>query len=124
MPIWAILYCTFIVIASLATIRMKRDRPSYYIPGELLSTLCYVMIFFYYFGVSERPDFWVIGVMLAYILYWELWENRSLYLEEMATRENHEVSTRTEEMFFTLLFTLVLLSPLFYVTLRLILSYF
>jgi hypothetical protein len=95
------------------------------------------MIFVFYYDVLEKPDsITVVALMLLFIFYWELWENRHLYpvmspgRAVEIERDNGAKKTEvregrdTQEIVLLVLFLLLLHGPLFYVTFMLLKSYY
>ena len=135
MPFWAILYCFLIILSGIGVVIMYKKRPTYYIPGQVLSSFCGVLMFmFYYESFVHKPQsFLVILVMFFYILYWELWENRHLFPTIVAEKKNsseeelvffEEPFTMTKKAFFGFLATIVIVSlPFLYVVTQLMISY-
>ena len=135
MPFWAIVYCLLIILSGIGVVIMYKKRPTYYIPGQVLSSLCGVLMFLFYYGslVHKPQSFLVILVMFAYILYWELWENRHLFPTLVAEKEKsseeelvffEEPFTMTKKAFFGFLATIVIVSlPFLYVVTQLMISY-
>ena len=81
MPIWAIGYCVMIVLSCVFALMLYKARPSYYIPGQILSSVCGVMLFVFYFEAyfAKPQSATLILAMIGFMLYWELWENRFLF---------------------------------------------
>ena len=81
MPIWAIAYCAMIALSCTFALTLYKTRPSYYIPGQILSSICSMLIFvFYYETFWTRPQSaTLVLAMIGFTLYWELWENRFLF---------------------------------------------
>jgi len=119
MPGWMIFYLLFIVIGGMFSIYYYRSRGSWFIVGESFSLLFTVMLFLYYYELYPKPDSVLVPLaMFLYILYWELIENRELVMEEL----KKEQITKDEGLIMIGLFVL-LLSPLFYVSGKLIANY-
>jgi len=135
MPFWAIVYCLMILLSGIIVIFIHKQRPTYYIAGQILSSLLGVLIFvFYYESFFTRPQSLVIIVlMVAYIFYWELWENRYLFpkiqsqgqISSDTEQNNAEVQfTVTKKSFIVFLIgTIAIFLPFLYVVIRLIVSY-
>ena len=135
MPFWAIVYCLLIILSGIGVVIMYKKRPIYYIPGQVLSSLCGVLMFLFYYDtfVHKPQSFLVILVMFSYILYWELWENRHLFPTLVAEKENsseeelvffEEPFTMTKKAFIGFLMTILIVSlPFFYVVTQLMISY-
>ena len=135
MPFWAIVYCLLIILSGIGVVIMHKKRPIYYIPGQVLSSLCGVLMFlFYYDSFVHKPlSFLVILAMFSYILYWELWENRYLFPTLVAEKEKsseeelvffEEPFTMTKKAFIGFLVTIVIVSlPFLYVVIQLMISY-
>ena len=135
MPFWAIVYCLMILLSGIIVIFIHKQRPIYYIAGQILSSLLGVLIFvFYYESFFTRPQSLVIIVlMVAYIFYWELWENRYLFpkiqsqgqISSDTEQNNAEVQfTVTKKSFIVFLIgTIAIFLPFLYVVIRLIVSY-
>ena len=135
MPFWAIVYCLMILLSGIIVIFIHKQRPVYYIAGQILSSLLGVLIFvFYYESFFTRPQSLVIIVlMVAYIFYWELWENRYLFpkiqsqgqIPSDTEQNNTEVQfTVTKKSFIVFLIgTIAIFLPFLYVVIRLIVSY-
>ena len=96
MPFWAIVYCLMILLSGIIVIFIHKQRPIYYIAGQILSSLLGVLIFvFYYESFFTRPQSLVIIILMAaYIFYWELWENRYLFPK---IQSQDEISLDTEK---------------------------
>ena len=135
MPFWAIVYCLMILLSGIIVIFIHKQRPTYYIAGQILSSLLGVLIFvFYYESFFTRPQSLVIIVlMVAYIFYWELWENRYLFpkiqsqgqISSDTEQNNAEFQfTVTKKSFIVFLIgTIAIFLPFLYVVIRLIVSY-
>ena len=135
MPFWAIVYCLIILLSGIIVIFIHKQRPIYYIAGQILSSLLGVLIFvFYYESFFTRPQSLVIIVlMVAYIFYWELWENRYLFpkiqsqgqISSDTEQNNAEFQfTVTKKSFIVFLIgTIAIFLPFLYVVIRLIVSY-
>ena len=135
MPFWAIVYCLMILLSGIIVIFIHKQRPVYYIAGQILSSLLGVLIFvFYYESFFTRPQSLVIIVlMVAYIFYWELWENRYLFPKIQSqgqissdTEQNNAQFqvTLTKKIFIVFwIGTIAIFLPFLYVAIRLIVSY-
>ena len=135
MPFWAIVYCLLIILSGIGVVIMYKKRPIYYIPGQVLSSLCGVLMFLFYYDslVNKPKSFLVILLMFSYILYWELWENRHLFPTLVAEKKNtyekelflfEDPFTMTKKAFIGFLVTILLVSlPFFYVVIQLMISY-
>jgi len=135
MPFWAIVYCLLIVLSGIGVVIIYKKRPIYYIPGQVLSSLCGVLMFLFYYDsfVHKPQSFLVIFSMFSYILYWELWENRHLFPTLVAEKEKsseeelvllEEPFTMTKKAFLGFLATIVIVSlPFLYVVTQLMISY-
>ena len=135
MPFWAIVYCLLIILSGIGVVIIYKKRPIYYIPGQVLSSLCGVLMFLFYYDsfVHKPQSFLVILAMFLYILYWELWENRHLFPTLVAEKEKsseeelvffEEPFTMTKKAFFGFLATIVIVSlPFLYVVTQLMISY-
>ena len=56
MPFWAIVYCFLIILSGIGVVIMHKNRPIYFIPGQVLSSLCGVLMFlFYYESFIHKP---------------------------------------------------------------------
>ena len=135
MLFWAIVYCLLIISSGIGVVIMYKKRPSYFIPGQVLSSLCGVLMFlFYYDSFVHKPlSFLVILAMFSYILYWELWENRHLFptlVDEKKIASEKELVffeesfTITKKAFIGFLVTILIVSlPFLYVATQLMISY-
>ena len=135
MPFWAIVYCLLIILSGIGVVVIYKKRPAYYIPGQVLSSLCGVLMFLFYYDifVNKPQSFLVILGMFSYILYWELWENRHLFPTLVAEKKNsseedlvffEEPLTMTKKGFIGFLVTIVIVSlPFLYVITQLMISY-
>ena len=135
MPFWAIVYCLLIILSGIGVVIIYKKRPIYYIPGQVLSSLCGVLMFLFYYDsfVHKPQSFLVILVMFSYILYWELWENRHLFPTLVAEKEKsseeelvffEEPFTMTKKAFIGFLAVIVIVSlPFLYVVTQLMISY-
>ena len=135
MPFWAIVYCLLITLSGIGAVVIYKKRPAYYIPGQVLSSLCGVLMFLFYYDifVHKPQSFLIILGMFSYILYWELWENRHLFPTLVAEKKNsseedlvffEEPFTMTKKAFIGFLVTIVIVSlPFLYVVTRLMISY-
>ena len=135
MPFWAIVYCLMILLSGIIVIFIHKQRPVYYFAGQILSSLLSILIFvFYYQSFFTRPQSLVIIIlMVSYIFYWELWENRYLFPKIQSqgqissdTEQNNSdfQFTVTKKSFFTFLIGAIAISlPFIYVVIRLIVSY-
>ena len=135
MPFWAIVYCLMILLSGIIVIFIHKQRPVYYIAGQILSSLLSVLIFIFYFeSFFSRPQSLVIIIlMVTYIIYWELWENRYLFPK---IQTQGEISSDTEQnnaqfqftvtrkSFIVFLIGAIAISlPFLYVVIRLIIFY-
>jgi len=135
MPFWAIVYCLMILLSGIIVIIMHKQRPVYYIAGQALSSLLGILIFvFCYESFFSRPQSLVIIIlMVSYIFYWELWENRYLFpkiqsqgeISSDTEQNNAEFQfTVTKKSFIAFLIGAIVISlPFLYVVIRLIVSY-
>ena len=135
MPFWAIVYCLLIILSGIGIVIMYKKRPIYYIPGQVLSSLCGVLMFLFYYDsfVHKPQSFLVILTMFSYILYWELWENRHLFPTLVAEKKNsseeelvffEEPFTMSKKTFIGFLVAIVIVSlPFLYVVTQLMISY-
>ena len=135
MPFWAIVYCLLIILSGIGVVIIYKKRPIYYIPGQVLSSLCGVLMFLFYYDsfVHKPQSFLVILVMFSYILYWELWENRHLFPTLVAEKKNvseeelvffEEPFTMTKKSFIGFLVAIVIVSlPFLFVVTQLMISY-
>jgi len=135
MPLWAIVYCLMILLSGIIVIFIHKQRPVYYIAGQILSSLLSVLIFVFYFeSFFTRPQSLVIIIiMVTYIFYWELWENRYLLPKiqsqgeiSLDTEQNNAQFqvTLTKKIFIVFwIGTIAIFLPFLYVAIRLIVSY-
>ena len=135
MPFWAIVYCLMILLSGIIVIFIRKQRPVYYITGQILSSLLSVLIFvFYYDSFFTRPQSLVIIVlMVSYIFYWELWENRYLFPKiqsqdeiSLDTEKNNaqfQFTVTKKSFIIFLIGTIAIFLPFLYVVTRLIVSY-
>ena len=135
MPFWAIVYCFLIILNGIGVVIIYKKRAIYFIPGQVLSSLCGVSMFLFYYDsfVHKPQSFLVILVMFSYILYWELWENRHLFPTLVDEKKNsseeelvffEEPFTMTKKAFFSFFVTIVIVSlPFLYVVTQLMISY-
>jgi len=134
MPFWAIVYCLIILLSGIIVIFIRKQRPVYYIAGQILSSLLSVLIFVFYFeSFFTRPQSLVIIIMVTYIFYWELWENRYLLPKIQSQGEispdteqyNAQFQvTLTKKIFIVFwIGTIAIFLPFLYVAIRLIVSY-
>ena len=135
MPFWAIVYCLMILLSGIIVIFIHKQRPIYYIAGQILSSLLGVLIFvLYYESFFTRPQSLVIIVlMVVYIFYLVLWENRYLFPKIQSqgqipsdTEQNNAQFqfTVTKKSFIVFLIgTIAIFLPFLYVVIRLIVSY-
>ena len=135
MPIWAIAYCALIALSCIFALTLYKTRPSYYVPGQILSSVCSVLIFvFYYKAFWTKPQsVSLILAMIGFTLYWELWENRFLFPKvlrpgEVASEpvspfsgEPFKVSPKAYIWFWTVISIIAL--PMFFIMAQLMLSY-
>ena len=135
MPFWAIVYCLMILLSGIIVIFIHKQRPIYYIAGQILSSLLSVLIFvFYYESFFTRPQSLVIIILMAaYIFYWELWENRYLFPKiqsqdeiSLDTEKNNaqfQFTVTKKSFIIFLIGTIAIFLPFLYVVTRLIVSY-
>jgi hypothetical protein len=135
MPFWAIVYCLMILLSGIIVIFIHKQRPIYYIAGQILSSLLGVLIFvFYYESFFTRPQSLVIIILMAaYIFYWELWENRYLFPKiqsqdeiSLDTEKNNaqfQFTVTKKSFIIFLIVTIAIFLPFLYVVTRLIVSY-
>jgi hypothetical protein len=114
---------------------LYKTRPSYYIPGQILSSVCSVLIFVFYFEAyfAKPQSATLILAMIGLILYWEFWENRFLFpkvLREGETPSESEspfsgepfkVSPKAYIIFWSVVSLIAL--PMFFVMAQLLLTY-
>jgi hypothetical protein len=114
---------------------LYKTRPSYYIPGQILSSVCSVLIFVFYFEAyfAKPQSATLILAMIGLILYWEFWENRFLFpkvLREGETPSESEspfsgepfkVSPKAYIIFWSVASLIAL--PMFFVMAQLLLTY-
>ena len=63
MPFWAIIYCLLIILSGIGVVIIYKKRPTYYIPGQVLSSLCGVLMFlFYYDSFVHKPQSFLVIV--------------------------------------------------------------
>lgn len=81
MPIWAIVYCVMIALSGLLVLTMYKTMPSYWAPGQILSSVAGVLMFVFYYDIyiAKPESVWVVLAMICYSFYWEVWENRRLF---------------------------------------------
>ena len=116
---WMLMYVLFIVIGGIYSIVHYRQRGSWFIIGESFSLLFTVILILYYYHLYPKPDSVLVPLgMFLYIIYWEFIGNKELILDEL----RKEQITKNEGLAMIALFIL-LLSPLFYVSGKLISSY-
>jgi len=135
MPFWATIYCLLIIFSGIGVVIMYKKRPIYFIPGQVLSSLCGVLMFLFYYDsfVHKPQSFLVILVMFSYILYWELWENSHLFptlVDEKKDASKDELVffeepfTITKKAFIGFLAAIFIVSlPFLYVVTQLMISY-
>ena len=135
MPFWAIVYCLMILLSGIIVIFIRKQRPVYYIAGQILSSLLSVLIFIFYFeSFFSRPQSLVIIIlMVTYIIYWELWENRYLFPKiqsqdeiSLDTEKNNaqfQFTVTKKSFIIFLIGTIAIFLPFLYVVTRLIVSY-
>lgn len=122
MPTWALIYCGLIVLSGFLSVYFNKGKASYYIPGELLSGLFTIGFFLLHFNVINKPSSILIPIlMLIYVLYWELWENRHHYLFE--ARPNQSAEEFKVEQSFVIVFSIIFMIPILLVILKVISSY-
>jgi hypothetical protein len=134
MPLWAIFYCGMIVLSAFFTISVFVKRGSYYIPGQLMSSLFSVLMFLFYYGtyIQKPQSLFIVLCMFLYIIYWEVWENRVLF--PVIAEDTDDLSTTnfdltqqqkvSQNMYIVMMtFVVVISLPLLYVTLSLVRSY-
>ena len=135
MPIWAIAYCVMIALTCTFALTLYKTRPSYYIPGQILSSICSVLIFvFYYEAFWIKPQSAILVLaMIGFTLYWELWENRFLFPkvlrpgeivsepESPFSGEPFKVSPKAYISFWAVISVVAL--PMFFIMAELMLSY-
>ena len=135
MPFWAIAYCVMIGLSCAFALTLYKTRPSYYIPGQILSSVCSVLIFVFYFEAyfAKPQSATLILAMIGLILYWEFWENRFLFpkvLREGETPSESEspfsgepfkVSPKAYIIFWSGVSLITL--PMFFVMAQLLLTY-
>ncbi len=120
MPTWAYIYCGLIIVSGLFSVFCNRSKASYYIPGELLSVVIAISFFLIYYHVISRPtNVFIPILMIAYMVYWELWENKHQYLSPEQSADVQE-----PPLSFMIVFSLVFISPLLLIILKVIGSYF
>jgi hypothetical protein len=118
MPFWAILYCGFLIANGIMTIVINQNKSSNYILGEGLSTLFSVSFFFFYFNILQTPSPLIILIMLAHIIYQEIWVNKELYNKFIL--DNIPKHEREITLIILSIIMLIFLSPLIYVLVSLL----
>jgi len=119
MPIWAIVYITFIVVGGLASIYTYRYKGFIFIAGELFSLLFSFVLILYYFNLLVLPKSFLIPLfMLGYIIIWEWIINFDLLEEELLSLESKE------EIIIFLIIGFLVFFPLIYMSGNVIGRYF
>jgi len=118
MPLWAVLYAGLLFASATGTIMISGRKSPLYIVGELLSGFFAISFFLFYYQVIPYPaTLSTVVIMVLFILFQEAWVNKELYsfVEiEFETIPQHEKKYVLGFMFF---FIILLLAPLFWVTL-------
>jgi hypothetical protein len=117
MPLWAILYTGLLLASAAGTIMISRSKSPLYIVAELLSGIFAVSFFLFYYEVVAYPStIMIVVMMLAFILFQEIWVNRKLYgfiKDDQASKEENRIV-----LFFTAVIFLLFLSPFIWVVIE------
>ena len=126
-PIWVYIYCVVLIVTSMEKIRICKNMYAYYIPGEILSLGFGISIFLFHYEILPKPQSILItSAFVAYIIFWGFWANINYYIPNLPTREpGLSIYMRKKKYHFVFGFVLlmVFLSPLFYISTRVLLSY-
>jgi len=127
MPIWAYVYCTFILLAGIGTAILNSHRSKYYLPGEILSVISCISFFLFHYEKLEKPSSLLVPLALAaYVVYWEGWENRHHYFSGIPKKEPGRslYLKRKKGEFITIgIFVVIVSTPLLFVATEVISSY-
>jgi hypothetical protein len=123
MPLWAILYSFVLFISALFTIKISPYKSPIYQLSELASGIFAVTFFLFYYEVIPYPKSILTPfLMLAFILFQEIWINRELYailsLEDIPEKE------RGWMLFFIPFTTILFLSPFIWIVTQVFKHYF
>ncbi len=114
LPLWAILYSGVILASAAGTIMISKRKHPFYVIAELLSGFFSVTFFLIYYGVIPYPSSLTIPIlMLGFILFQEMWINRSLY--GFLKMEDTSPQERQFTLFFSAFFMLLFLAPFIWI---------
>lgn len=139
MPSWAILYCFLILLSDCTILYVYRKRSHYYVLGQIVSFICTISIFLFYydFYFSKPESVWIILLIIGYIAYWTFWENRFIHPKLLKNKQTaKEVQSEEvgifpkadyylgfkEYIYFWLVFIITSL-PLLFIIYKLLLTY-
>lgn len=123
LPFWAILYCGLILANGILTLFLNPDKTPLYIIAQLLSTLFTISFFFFYYEALDRPDnIMTLLLMLFFILYQEIWANKTLYQKMIF--ENIPSSERIFTLTLIIITMALFLLPFLFIVISLIKNYF
>lgn len=122
MPFWAILYCGILLANGLLTIMISFDKSLIYQLSQSASTLFAILFFMFYYGVISKPDsITPMLLMLAWMLYQEIWGNRVVY--QKLFQDFIPPHDRATTINYIITVTLLFLTPFFYIVTKLLISY-
>ncbi len=106
MPFWAILYSMLLIAGTYYTIRLSPDKSLRYQLCETASGTFALLFFLFYYEVLPYPHtLFVPLLMLAFILFQEIWVNRALY--DLAFSEGSADMTEAEQRIMLIVVPLV-----------------
>lgn len=123
MPLWAFIYSAVLFLSAIFTIFLARNHSPVYILGELASGLFAVGFFMIHYGVFPYPPTLLTPLMmLAFILFQELWVNRELY--DLLSLQHVPEQEQRRMLIVVPLTTILFLAPFVWVVLQVFKHYF
>ncbi|MCU7937672.1 MAG: hypothetical protein KZQ99_22955 [Candidatus Thiodiazotropha sp. (ex Dulcina madagascariensis)] len=136
MPLWSIGYCIIFIALGLHDLSIKSNKTLKYIMARYVCLTCVVLIFFFNYGVIEKPESvalpYLMIIYLAYYIINYIFKEWSNYKEQFASgvEESGLYQGNMADWKFNIKFHVVMIlflalyySPLVYVSYALIKSY-
>jgi hypothetical protein len=117
MPMWAIIYSIFIFVNGVATVIVSKNKSLIYAISQLLATAFMISFLFVYYQQVEKPESFVIVLMVGFILYQEVVVNREIYEDLVFSQLEGEAKGFKIGLF---IFMALFLMPIFYIIASLI----
>jgi len=121
MALWAKIYLIFLVISSSSTIAIYKESRLMLTFGQVLSLLCSIALFLIYYHIIPRPqEFGVVLVLFVYIIYWEFVVNLKYLIKYF---KDNKIPIEKNMFKFSILVSLGLFMPFFYIISKIFGSY-